>query len=60
MPSRFSSEETRRDARLLAGSLGTEFRELPIGEGAWVALVVRAGRTEQPQPAGPISGYRTF
>jgi NAD+ synthase (glutamine-hydrolysing) len=32
MPSRFSSEETRRDARLLAGSLGTEFRELPISE----------------------------
>jgi NAD+ synthase (glutamine-hydrolysing) len=32
MPSRFSSEETRRDARLLAESLGTEFRELPIGE----------------------------
>jgi len=32
MPSRFSSEETRGDARLLAESLGTEFRELPIGE----------------------------
>ena len=32
MPSRFSSEETRRDARLLAESLGTEFRELPISE----------------------------
>jgi NAD+ synthase (glutamine-hydrolysing) len=32
MPSRYSSEETRRDARLLAKSLGTDFRELPIDE----------------------------
>ena len=32
MPSRFSSEDTRRDARLLAESLGTDFRELPIDE----------------------------
>ena len=31
MPSRYSSEETRRDARLVAESLGTDFRELPIG-----------------------------
>ena len=30
MPSRFSSEETRRDARLLAESLGTSFLELSI------------------------------
>jgi NAD+ synthase (glutamine-hydrolysing) len=30
MPSRFSSEETRSDARLLAESLGTSFLELPI------------------------------
>jgi NAD+ synthase (glutamine-hydrolysing) len=30
MPSRYSSEETRRDARLLAESLGADFRELPI------------------------------
>jgi NAD+ synthase (glutamine-hydrolysing) len=30
MPSRYSSEETRRDARVLAESLGTDFRELPI------------------------------
>jgi len=30
MPSRFSSPETQRDARLLAESLGTDFRELPI------------------------------
>jgi NAD+ synthase (glutamine-hydrolysing) len=32
MPSRFSSEETRRDARLLAESLGTSFLELPIDQ----------------------------
>ena len=32
MPSRFSSEGTRTDARRLAESLGAEFRELPIGE----------------------------
>src|SRR5436190_3695906 len=31
MPSRFSSDETRQDARLLAESLRTDFRELPIG-----------------------------
>jgi NAD+ synthase (glutamine-hydrolysing) len=30
MPSRFSSEGTRSDARALAESLGCEFRELPI------------------------------
>ncbi len=30
MPSRYSSEETRRDARLLAEQLATDFRELPI------------------------------
>jgi len=32
MPSRYSSAETRRDARLLAERLGTDFRELPIDE----------------------------
>jgi NAD+ synthase (glutamine-hydrolysing) len=32
MPSQFTSPETRRDARLLAESLGTDFRELPIGD----------------------------
>ena len=32
MPSRFSSEETRLDARLLAKSLHTDFRELPIDD----------------------------
>ena len=30
MPSRYSSEATRGDARLLAENLGTDFRELPI------------------------------
>jgi NAD+ synthase (glutamine-hydrolysing) len=30
MPSRYSSDETRRDARRLAESLGTSFLELPI------------------------------
>jgi NAD+ synthase (glutamine-hydrolysing) len=30
MPSRYSSDETRRDARLLAESLGAELHELPI------------------------------
>ena len=28
---------------------GRRIRDLPIGEAAWVALVVRAGRTEQPR-----------
>ncbi len=32
MPSRYSSTETRADARRLAGDLGTDFRELPIDE----------------------------
>jgi NAD+ synthase (glutamine-hydrolysing) len=32
MPSRYSSEATRCDARRLAENLGTDFRELPIGE----------------------------
>jgi NAD+ synthase (glutamine-hydrolysing) len=31
MPSRYSSEGTRTDARRLAESLGAEFREIPIG-----------------------------
>ena len=30
MPSRYTSDETRADARLVAESLGTSFRELPI------------------------------
>jgi NAD+ synthase (glutamine-hydrolysing) len=32
MPSRYSSEGTRTDARRLAESLGIDFREVPIGE----------------------------
>jgi NAD+ synthase (glutamine-hydrolysing) len=32
MPSRFSSEATRRDARRLAESLGIDFREVPIDD----------------------------
>jgi NAD+ synthase (glutamine-hydrolysing) len=32
MPSRYSSEATRTDARRLAENLGTDFRELPIGD----------------------------
>jgi NAD+ synthase (glutamine-hydrolysing) len=32
MPSRYSSEGTRTDARRLAENLGTDFRELPIGD----------------------------
>ncbi len=28
---------------------GRSIRDLPIGEAAWIALVVRAGRTEQPR-----------
>jgi NAD+ synthase (glutamine-hydrolysing) len=32
MPSRYSSEATRTDARRLAESLGCSFREIPIGE----------------------------
>ena len=31
MPSRYSSEATRTDARLLAEGLGCSFREIPIG-----------------------------
>ncbi len=47
MPSRYSSEGTRTDARLLADSLGTSFLELPIGE--------IAGAFEA-QLAGPFAG----
>jgi NAD+ synthase (glutamine-hydrolysing) len=32
MPSRYSSDETRADARRLAASLGVDFRELPIDD----------------------------
>src|SRR5262249_61806261 len=40
MPSRFSSEATRADARRLAESLGIEFREIPIA--AVVSALERA------------------
>src|SRR6188508_1193273 len=44
MPSRYSSDETRGDARLLAESLGTDFRELPIAEavGAFEAALAQS------------------
>jgi potassium/hydrogen antiporter len=32
-----------------ATAAGRRIRDLPIGEGSWVALVVRAGRTEHPR-----------
>ena len=53
MPSRYSSEETRRDARLLAESLGTEFRELPIGEvvGAFDATLAASFDGREPDLA---------
>ena len=43
MPSRYSSEGTRTDAKLLAESLGTSFLELPIGE---IAGAFEAGLAE--------------
>jgi NAD+ synthase (glutamine-hydrolysing) len=42
MPSRFSSDETRGDARLLAEGLGTDFRELPIDKAVAAAESVLA------------------
>ncbi len=42
MPSRYSSEETRDDARLVSENLGLDFRELPI-ETAVVALDAAVG-----------------
>jgi NAD+ synthase (glutamine-hydrolysing) len=47
MPSRFSSEGTRTDAQRLAQSLGTDFRELPIGD-----LVAAFERTLEREFAG--------
>jgi NAD+ synthase (glutamine-hydrolysing) len=48
MPSRFSSEGTRRDAKRLGESLGTDFREIPIDSihGAFEAVLAEsfAGR----------------
>jgi NAD+ synthase (glutamine-hydrolysing) len=51
MPSRFSSEATRKDARELARALGCEFREIPIDP------IVDASRDAlQPEIAGGIDG----
>ena len=48
-----SAHEPEGVVRLVVGpaaiAAGRRIRELPIGEGAWVALVVRGGRTEQPR-----------
>ena len=49
MPSRYSSEGTQADARRLAESLGTDFREIPIGgivEAFDAALTGSFGGTE--------------
>jgi NAD+ synthase (glutamine-hydrolysing) len=49
MPSRYSSEGTQTDARRLAESLGTDFREIPIGgiaEAFDAALARSFGGTE--------------
>src|SRR5215212_1510975 len=53
MPSRYSSDATRRDARLLAESLGTDFRELPIGElvGAFDAALAASFEGREPDLA---------
>jgi NAD+ synthase (glutamine-hydrolysing) len=49
MPSRFSSEGTRTDARLLAENLGADFREIPI-EGVVAAF---HDALEEPTGGGP-------
>ncbi len=50
MPSRYSSEGTRGDARRLAESIGCSFRELPIADvvGAFDAALADAFRGRQP------------
>ena len=48
MPSRFSSEGTRDDAREVAANLGIDFREIPI-EG--IVGGVRATRSRRRSPA---------
>ena len=47
---RYEPEEVMR-VTVAPGAIaaGRRIRELPIGEHTWVALVVRAGRTEQPR-----------
>jgi NAD+ synthase (glutamine-hydrolysing) len=49
MPSRFSSEGTRSDARLVAESLGCDFRELPIEE----IITAFAAALSEPTGGGP-------
>ena len=53
MPSRYSSEETRSDARRLAENLGTDFRELPIGAGvdAFDAILAESFAGREPDLA---------
>jgi len=50
MPSRFSSEETKEDARRLAGSLGCDFREIPIEH------AVSAFHETLREPLGELAG----
>jgi NAD+ synthase (glutamine-hydrolysing) len=50
MPSRFSSEETRRDARRLAEGLGGDFLELPIEPIVVSSLETLAGVFEGREP----------
>jgi NAD+ synthase (glutamine-hydrolysing) len=50
MPSRFSSEKTRADARALAQSLGCDFREIPIER------AVEALHDALREPAGGLEG----
>jgi NAD+ synthase (glutamine-hydrolysing) len=53
MPSRYSSEETRSDARRLAENLGTDFRELPIGAavGAFDSILAESFAGREPDLA---------
>jgi NAD+ synthase (glutamine-hydrolysing) len=53
MPSRYSSEETRRDARRLAESLDADFRELPVQEivGAFDAVLAQSFAGREPDLA---------
>ncbi len=51
MPSRFSSDETRADARLVAASLGCSFLELPIE-----SIATSFGETLHEPPDGGPSG----
>jgi len=48
MPSRFSSHDTRDDAREVSENLGVEFREIAIEE-----IVAWPRRTSRPGSAGP-------